>query len=242
MKDTKMGGMLLMVSSAIAILLGLLFPGGPVIDPVSQFDLVDASQVLANNANITHAGSLLFALAMLLFLYGLVTIWNAVPAEGGFGTATRIGVLMVAFAVICFIVTTGLNHAIVHISTHGIGSEQSEAQAESLALALQTVKFGLRYIAGTAAVLGFVPLSLGMSARLPAGFHRIAARVAFVCSVLGVIQIIIAEHFHDIDIELLYQVGLLFAAIIFVWVIILGMALYKGVIQPPKSTLGAQVA
>lgn len=235
MTDTKIGGLLLIISSVMVIVLALISPGGPLIDPVSQFDLVDAAEVLANNAALTHAGSLLFAVAMLLFLYGLITIWNAVPAQGGMATASRIGVLMVGFAALCIIVTMGLNHAIVHVATHGIGVEQSEEQIQSLLLALQTVKFGLRYIAGTAAVLGFIPLSLGMSTRLPAGFYRVASQVVFVCSLLAFIQLLIAEHFHDFDIDLLYQIGALLAMIVFVWVIILGVALYKELVELPRG-------
>ncbi len=135
--------------------------------------------------------SLLFAVAMLLFLYGLVVIWKAVPAEGGLDSVSRIGVLMLVFAMSCLIVTMGLNHAIVHITQHGIGSEQPEERLQDLTMTLQTTKFGIRYIAGTFGILGFALLSLGLSTRLPAGFYKVAAQVTTVCSALGLILILI---------------------------------------------------
>ena len=97
------------------------------------------------------------------------------------------------------------------------------------------MKFGLRYIAGTATVPGFIPLSLGMSTRLPAGFYRVATQAVFVCAVLGFIQLLIAANFHDFDIDILYQIGALLATIVFVWVIILGVALYKEVVELPRG-------
>ena len=182
--------------------------------------------------------SLLFPLAMMLFLYGLIVIWKAVPAEGGMDSVSRIGVLMLAFPVCCLIVTMGLNHAIVHVTQHGIGSELTEGRLQDLVLTLQSTKFGLRYIAGTVAVLGFVLLSLGLSTRSPAGFNRVAAQVTFVCSALAFILVLVAEHYHNIDIGVLAQVSLLPVAVTIIWVIILGVGLYKGVIEPSPGTSG----
>ena len=172
--------------------------------------------------------SLLFAIAMLLFLYGLVAIWKTVPAEGAMDSVSRIGVLMLAFAISCLIVTTGLNHAIVHITQHGIGSEQTEGRLQDISLTLQATKFGLRYIAGSVGVLGFVLLSLGLSTRLPAGFKKVTARVTFVCSALALILLLITEHYHGIDIGTAAQISILPVAVIIIWVVILGVGLYKG--------------
>ena len=130
----------------------------------------------------------------------------------------------------------GLNHAIVHVTQHGIGSEQTEGRLQDLALTLQTIKFGLRYIAGTVAVLGFVLLSLGLSTRLPAGFNRVAAQVTFVSSSLAFILVLVAEHYHDIDIGLIPQVSLLPVAGTVIWVFILGVGLYKGVELSPGTS------
>ena len=84
---------------------------------------------------------------------------------------------------------------------------------QDVTLILQSTKFGLRYIAGTVGILGFALLSLGLSTRLPAGFNKVAARVTADCSGLGLILILIAEHFHDIDIGQVAQASLLFVAI-----------------------------
>lgn len=231
MTDIRSGGLVLIVSSVMTIVLSLLAPGGPLIDTVSQFDFIAASEVLGDYANLTHAMSLLFAVAMLLFLYGLIAIWRAVPAEGGMDAGARIGILMVAFAICCLVVTMGLNHAIVHVTQHGIGSERTEEQLQDLALTIQTMKFGLRYIAGTVGTLGFVLLSIGLSTRLPAGFNKVGARVTAACSALGLIVVLITEHFHDVDIGQIAQASLLFVVVLIIWVIILGVGLYKGVID-----------
>lgn len=242
MTDTRIGGLLLIVGSVMTIVLALLAPGGPLIDTVSQFDLIAATEVLAAHANLTHAMSMLFAVAILLFLYGLVVIWKFTPTESAMASITRIGVLILGFGICCLIVTSGMNHVIVHISLHGIGAEQTEGQLQDLALAFQSAKFSLRYLAGTVGILGFALLSLGMSTRFPAGFNRIAAQVTFVCSVLAFIFALIAEHFHDANIELLFQVSLLLAVVIVIWTIILGVGLYKGVSGLSPDTSGERVA
>ena len=61
----------LLAGSVMTIILALLAPGGPLIDTVSQFDLVAAGEVQAAYPTLTHVMSLLFAVAMLLFLSGL---------------------------------------------------------------------------------------------------------------------------------------------------------------------------
>lgn len=231
MSDLRIGGLVLIVSAVMTIVLSLLGPGGPLIEPTSQFDFVAASEVLGDYANLTHAMSLLFAVAMLLFLYGLISIWKAVPVEGGMDSLARIGLLMLVFAICCLIVTMGLNHAIVHVTQHGIGSERTEGQLQDLALTIQTTKFGIRYIAGSVGVLGFALFSLGLSTRLPAGFNKVAARVTAVCSALGLILILIAEHIHDVEIGQIAQASLLVVVVAIIWVIILGVGLYKGVID-----------
>ena len=235
MSDMRIGGLVLIVSAGMTIVLSLLAPGGPLIEPVSQFDFVAASEVLGDYANLTHATSLLFAIAMLLVLYGLVSIWRAVPAEGGMDSVARIGLLMLVFSICCLIVTMGLNHAIVHVSMHGIGSEQPEARLQDLAQTLQSTKFGLRYIAGAIAILGLALLSFGLSTRLPAGFNKVAARLTAACSALGLILVLIIEHFHDIDIAQIAQASLLLVVVTIVWVIILSMGLYKGSLTSPQA-------
>ena len=195
---------------------------------------------MADYANLTHAMSLLFAVAMLLFLYGLMVIWKAVPADGGMDSVARIGLLMLVFAISCLIITSGLNHAIVHVTQHGIGSEQPEGRLQDLALTLQTTKFGLRYIAGTVGILGFALLSLGLSTRLPAGFNEIAARVTAVCSALGLILVLVTEHYHDVDIGQIAQASLLLVVVTIVWVIILGVGLYKRVTDFSPANSGEQ--
>ena len=231
MTDAKIGGLALIAGSVAVIIRGLLTPGGPLIDTVSRFDLIAVSEALVANAILTHTMSLLFAVAMILILYGLVVIWKIAPAEDAMGAVLRIGVSMLAFSMFFLAATAGLDHATVHVVQHGVGAERTETQAQDLALTLQSVKFGIRYIAGAVGALGFVLLSLGVSARSPAGFNWVAAQVAFVCSILVLILLLITEHFHDINIDLMYWVGSLLGAVIFIWVIILGVGLYKGVIE-----------
>ncbi len=52
MTDMRIGGLVLIVSAAITIMLSISAPGGPLIEPVSQFDFVAASGVLATHANL----------------------------------------------------------------------------------------------------------------------------------------------------------------------------------------------
>ena len=184
--------------------------------------------------------SLLFAVAMLLFLYGLMVIWKAVPADGGMDSVARIGLLMLVFAISCLIITSGLNHAIVHVTQHGIGSERTEGQLQDLVLTIQTAKFGIRYIAGSVGILGFALLSLGLSTRLPAGFNKIAARATAVCFALGLILVLVTEHFHDVDIGQIAQASLLLVVVTIVWVIILGVGLYKRVTDFSPANSGEQ--
>ena len=85
-------------------------------------------------------------------------------------------------------------------------------------------------------MLGFVLLSLGLSTRLPAGFNRVAARVTFVSSALAFILVLIAEHYHDINIGVIAQVSLLAVAVTIIWVLILGVGFYKGIELSPGAS------
>ena len=57
-------------------------------------------------------------------------------------------------------------------------------------------------------------------------------------SVLGFIMLLTTEHYHDIDVEMIYQIGTLLAAVIFIWVVILGVGLYRRDSELSPSTPG----
>ncbi len=224
----KGGGLSLIFGTAGMTIFSIFEPGAALIDAADATDLGGMSKAMADNATISHltATAILFS-AMLLF-YGFIQIWLATAAGESMSHTVRLGVVVGIFAVCCLAMTRGLNHIIVHLVVHGAGPEADQQAQESAALAVQAVKFGLRYAAVLLTPLSLLLLGLGLAPRFPVGSNRIAARSVAAISAVAVVAMLVIEHVHEVDTIQFYRASRYLTPVAFIWLIILGVGMYRG--------------
>ena len=129
--ENKTAGIALVLRGAIAYRLPA--PSrGVLIDPVDQTDFAAAIGAMSDNANLSHATTLVFIIAILLEAYGLLALFSLVGRRGSLADAAlRFGLVGIIFSGGLFIIELGARHMVVHIMTHGVGAGTgSEAQAQ----------------------------------------------------------------------------------------------------------------
>ena len=77
---------------------------------------------------------------------------------------------------------------------------------------------------------------LGMSTRFSVNFHKVAALIAAAFSTVGLVGLLIVEHVHDVDPQLLLESSRYLTVAIIVWLIILGVGMYKGMSELTPSS------
>ncbi|MCY4371486.1 MAG: hypothetical protein OXF41_19165 [bacterium] len=178
----------LIVGPVLALLFFLLQPGGLLIDSVDSTDYIGRVQALASNATMAHVAGLMVPLGLIVMIYGLTGLNRLIVlVEDDTASAlSRFGILTATMGAFGWIMSNGLTHVLVETQ---IRSEQ----ALQAAVATAQTAAGLTFIASIAVSLGIMALSLGLSARDPIGFNKIAALVIFVVSGVSVIALIAGQ-------------------------------------------------
>ena len=228
LRRNKGGGLSLIFGTAGMTLFSIFEPGAALIDAADVTDLSGMNKAMADNAAISHLTATAILFSAMLLIYGFIQIWLAAPAGEGMIHMARLGVVVGIFAVCCLAITRGLNHIIVHLVVHGAGPEANQQAQESAALAVQAVKFGLRYAAVLLTPLSLVLLGFGLAARFPVGFNRIAARSVAAISAVAVVAMLIIEHVHELESIQFYRASRYLTPVAFVWLIMLGVGMYRG--------------
>ena len=130
--ENKTAGIALVLGVVLSLIVSLLHPGGVLIDPVDQTDFAAAIGAMSDNANLSHATTLLFIVAILMEAYGLLALFRLVGSRGSLAdSALRFGLVGIMFGWALFIIELGARHMVVHIMTHGVGAGTGpEAQAQ----------------------------------------------------------------------------------------------------------------
>ena len=79
--ETKAAGAALALGVILLFFALLFLPGGVLIDPVDQTDFPVAIAAMADNANISHAMTLLVIIAIMLEAYGLLALLRSTRKE-----------------------------------------------------------------------------------------------------------------------------------------------------------------
>ena len=197
-----------------------LRPGSLLIEPVARgATFVGRVQVLAANAALTHTMALLSALGFLLLLFGFLALRRVVSAVPGFG------LLLLAFAVILFAASGGMNHIIAHIINHG-GEDRSLRTLLTTAVNVQAVKAGIVIIGGYGYLLGFACIALALSRVFPSGLHKMLALLVLLICLVALVLLLIGDHFHNLT--TFYAVAERAVIPLNLWAIVLGVAMYQG--------------
>lgn len=179
----KIGALALIVGPVLALASFLIEPGGILIDPADTTDAVGSVMAYVSNPAISRISALMVPLGLLIMLYGLSSIQQAIHDESIGDALSRFGILCMTLATFGWVFVRGL----ILILTN------TEIDSDSNAVIPDTydVMIGITRISGIAASLGFLSFSLGLSTRDPLGFHKIAALVIAAISVLSLVSLIV---------------------------------------------------
>ncbi len=230
--DRIVMGRTLTVGSLLLLAAGFITPGRLLIERTSGLDMAGMNQVLVDNAVLTNVSAVAAILAFGLIIYALVKMWPFTQSLDGrirFLAQLGLTLLMVFFAT--RLLQRGVNHVVVHVSEHGAGGEVREQVVTLLALGAQTTGLILRYVGGTLGLIGLALFAWSMSTVFNGGFHKVAAIVMAVYSVIGFVGLMLAEHIHGLDLALLGNIYTSLRILVVLWLAILGAAFYKGRVE-----------
>lgn len=174
----KIGALALIVGPVLALASFLIEPGGILIDPADSTDAVGSIMAYTSNPAFSRISALMVPLGLLIMLYGLSSIQQAIHDESIGDALSRFGILCMTLATFGWVFVRGLILVLTNTET---GSDTDTYD----------VMIGITRISGIAASLGFLSFSLGLSTRDPLGFHKIAALVIAAISVLSLASLII---------------------------------------------------
>ena len=174
----KIGALALIVGPVLALASFLIEPGGILIDPADSTDALGSIMAYTSNPAFSRISALMVPLGLLIMLYGLSSIQQAIHDESIGDALSRFGILCMTLATFGWVFVRGLILVLTNTET---GSDTDTYD----------VMIGITRISGIAASLGFLSFSLGLSTRDPLGFHKIAALVIAAISVLSLASLIV---------------------------------------------------
>lgn len=178
----------LIVGPILALLFFLLQPGGMLIDSAVSTDPIGRIRALASNAGLAHGSGLLVPIGLLVMLYGLTGLNRLIVLveDDSASALSRFGILSATVGGFGWIISYGMIHILAETSIES-------ADAVQAAVPVELASSGITFISSIAVSLGIMALSLGLSARDPVGFNKIAALVIFVVSAISVVALIIGQ-------------------------------------------------
>ena len=118
---------------------------------------------------------------------------------------------------------------VVHITQHGVGDPGMQAELEDFAVAVfsggAAVHVAFLSVSSVAAIF----LGLGLASRFGAmNVFKVAAYGLVLVGVIGLLNLIVAEHIHDIDIALIALISNGILTIGALCYLALGLGMYQG--------------
>ena len=230
----KSAGLALIIGVILSAASFVLYPGGLFISPVDHNNFPEAIGVLADYASLTHIITLVMMLSLFLEGYGLFALTRIRSRPGSLaGFALRFGVIGMLFAYGALILQLGTRHMVVHVVVHGVTGDPASATAmgsSNIALTVYSVGAGL-YIAflGVSSVAGLL-IGFGLAAHFERlNIYRLAAYGSALVGIGGLINLLVTQHFHDAGLAFMAVVSSIVLMVGALWLVILGVGLYKGI-------------
>ncbi len=231
LSDNRFGGLALLASVALLVVVYAFQPGAGLVDTADPSDLYALTAAMVENAGLTHVTSMLVSLALLLQVYGIVVIWRN-AGDGGSGVLVRFGLAAIVVSIVFLLAGRGMDHVIVHVSEHGIGRGTGGAEQATLdqtALTVQAVKAGLRVISPSVGLLGFAAFAAGMSARFSGmTAHSVLPVIVVVTSLAGLGSTVTVEDHHEI-IDPLQPISAALVIFTLIYTALVGWGPYQGI-------------
>jgi hypothetical protein len=211
---------------------GFLTPGSLFFERTSGLNMVESNRVLNEYAVLTHISTVLAIFGFGLILFGLIKLWPVTRSmDAKFRFITQLGIAFLAVFFLSRLFQRGVYHVVVHVSEHGIGGATREQAVALMALGAQTTGLIFRYVGGTLGLVGLALFPWGVSTLFEKGFWKAASVVMAVYSVFGFVGLMLAEHVHGFDYGLLGNIYTSLRILVSLWLIVLGVAIYKGKMQ-----------
>ena len=223
----KVAGVAMVVGTLIILISPFLAPG-TLVDPSSEFSMLDEIADMQEVAGRVHAMALLGMLALLMQIGGLMTIWRATQGDAFGDYLTRFGIFALVISMVMFIFAYALEHMVLHTLGHGT---DPQAVNEASAAALNSAKVAIRLIAYYVAWVGAMTLGLGLWSRLSSmGVIKVLSGGVGLLSIAGLLLLVVSSHIHDFasDNPAFEFMAPLIALLEIAWVIALGVGMFRG--------------
>ena len=226
---TKSGGLALLIGVVLMILASLVFPGGPVIDPVDQTDFPAALQKMGDYPSLAHLGSMLAIFGMLLYMYAGLT-WLRLPGQTGIaGSTLRLGVFVSIFGWALYTIAMGMRHFSIHLMQRSMATGADQAMFEGLALNVYAPMGGIVIALVTMYPIASILVGVGLGSRFGSmSIFKLASYGLAVMGALAIINFLVLQHVSGIDPVVILGIdnGLLgFGTLCFIFI---GWGMYRG--------------
>ncbi len=226
---TKSGGLALLVGVVLMVLASLVFPGGPVIDPVDQTDFPAALQKMGDYPSLAHLGSMLAIFGMLLYMYAGLT-WLRLPGQTGIaGSTLRLGVFVSMFGWALYAIAMGMRHFSIHLMQRSMATGADQAMFEGLALNVYAPMGGIVIALVTMYPIASILVGVGLGSRFGSmNIFKLASYGLAVMGALAIINFLVLQHVSGIDPVVILGIdnGLLgFGTLCFIFI---GWGMYRG--------------
>ena len=228
MNAQQRGGVYILFGGVISAV-GRAFEPGVLFDSVDWNELDELTQVLHDNAALTHLSAVLYAFGLMFVLVGLNSVRNFVTDNGLVGDMVRGGTILGMVSLFVISLLEGLDHMTVRVLEDGIGGGDSEA----VAVSMQSAKLGIILIAWPILYAAIGVAGLGGTRLLPSGIHRTIQAIASVVMLATSLVLLMAAAVESNDFWM--AVNTITAIVLGIWLVALAHASYKGKISPSTS-------
>ena len=230
------GGFALLYGGLLALVMGVIEPGGVIVQSADRVDFVGRIDAMADLAWLSHLTSIFVAIAAVTIIAGLMVVWNTAHEEGLDCTGTRYGLMMAGIGSGIAVLGEGLDMMMVVAIDDGLGAGAAAGSdaVMQVALAMHSVKAGFAFVAIPLVMLGAASMALGLMPILPKGFHRSAALFTAAVGIVWTVLFWIIAAIVDFEgWDVINGIGGLVAVL---WLMLLGRSMISGSIGAHNNT------
>lgn len=225
---TRQGGLALIVGVVLLVLASLMYPGGPVLNPVDQTDFSAALEAAAASASFAHLASMLSIVGMFLYGYAAFT-WLRLAEQGPGGMCLRLGAYVSVFGWSLYVVAMGMRQFSVHLMQRGMQPGADRAMFEALATNTYVAMAGIVIALVSVYPIGSALVGFGLAARFDSmSIFKLASYGFVLVGVGGAVNFLVLQHASGIEpaVLLLNDNGMqALGSLLFV---IVGVGMYRG--------------
>lgn len=226
----KVAGSALMAGVILWYVVSVFSPGAISTDSVEQGDFFRQQlRPWIENDGLTHVMTMLVILSTALQAFGFYYLLRLPRQPGVADVALRFGVVATISAWMIHIIAMGIRHIIVHVLTHGIEPNMAEAARLDVGLTLYVAHVGVIFGFFALSAIASVIFGLALAVRFSEVIHiRVAGYGITAMGIGQIVNLVLIEHFHDIDFGVLATVSTVLLVLGGLWLLIIGYGMFRG--------------